>query len=231
MKHEIVGYQNNWKFHKDGGPFPFFGPYKEIPGFLSVSLIGVLPQPHYTTVEQYHHSLLYDGPSKIAAQDAQSEFERKIGGRFSTSHINEYGPVLLKDSFRLVQLEETGQIVVINGEDKSDRCFLMGECNSSYTKNPRLVTELTTGRVLGQCGVDGDVIGNKVLFLALLNKGERIVFESSEKNFDGEWIKEFVWDSQYVNEKHTQRFEWEQENNGIAVVEGLASIGGAATKL
>ena len=219
MKHLIHSTNGLWKFYDKNTPLP---AYSEI-GLAehqepAVLVVGVKPTKRYMAVEQYHFSALYDGPSK---QDAEWALRRHDeGAEYSTGHIREYGPILPEGEFQLVQLKETRQILVVPGEDTSDRCFLLGEFSRGDHCQIGTDEAHTTGRVL-------NTIGRKsggVLFLALLKKDEKITWILSKDNKVEDQVVEFLYNGEYVEKKSLSLFTWGLENEGIATVSGLSGI-------
>ncbi len=207
MKHLMMS--SAWEFSAD--PFPafrcalIFGRNKRDREFLPVA--GVTPITTYTVVGGYGTSVLYEGTDRAAAEAAKTEYEaaKKAAGEYGHASLNTGSSILPENSFRVIKTREKGTLMVVSGEDTTNRALMFIGCAGGFRGGVSLVAEGTTGQVLKTCHA-GNNCESAIEVIALLEVGQSVAFHSSGRRTDE--VHVFTWDGTQVNQQHYSAAEW-----------------------
>ena len=225
MKHIMLS--SAWTFGVE--PFPayrtslVYGRNKQDREFLPVK--GVIPVPRYTVVGEtfggYGAPILYVGTDKavadkVAAEYNEKQVEQKLGEASSwtpTAHIQVGSMELPEGEFRVIKTKEKGTILVVPGEDKTNRCLLFVGCTGGFRGGVGVVKDGTTGSLLKECSA-GNNCESRAEVIALLESGQSVAFHTSGRRTDEVYL--YTWSGSEVEKQHFSYEEWKARNAVVA---------------
>lgn len=214
MKHVTIS--NQWKWSEE--PFPafraelVFGRHKWDREFLPVK--NVYPVVTYTVTAEYKEHLLYKGTSETEAKEAEEKWDkRKIEEKdhCNKAYMERSHPTLPENQFRVIKTKEKGTILVVPGEDKTDRCLLFVGCEGGSRGGVEILEEFTTSQILKTCSA-GNAGTSAIETICLLSPGQTIVFYSWGRG-GVKTVYTYTWDGTKVKEKEYTKDEWDSLND------------------
>jgi len=211
MKH--INQSATWEFGTE--PFPAFraslsyGRNKHDREFLPVK--DVTPVITYTVTA--NGATLYSGIEKAEAEKAKADFDTaeqaKVPQSWSRAELKATLPTLLEGRFRVIKTKEKGTIMVVPGEDNTNRCLLFIGCSGGFRGGVSIVSEGTTGSLIKQCSA-GNACESSITAIVLLEVGQSIAFHSSGRRTNEVYLH--TWDGTKVEAKHFSKSEWDNRN-------------------
>lgn len=211
MKH--INQSATWEFGTE--PFPAFraslvyGRNKHDREFLPVK--DVTPVTTYTVTA--NGTTLYSGVDKVEAEKAKTDFDTaeqaKVPQSWSRAELKATLPTLPEGRFRVIKTKEKGTILVVPGEDNTNRCLLFVGCSGGFRGGVGVIADGTTGQVIKQCSA-GNACESSVTVIALLEIGQSVAFHSSGRRTNEVYLH--TWDGSKVEVKHFSKSEWDNRN-------------------
>lgn len=216
MKHIILS--NAWEFSTD--PFPayranlVYGRNKRDREFLPVK--DVTPMTQYTVTADYGKTVLYVGTEKAAAEAAKAKYdaEQKAKAGSSsywtpTADLKAGLPTLPEGKFRVIKTREKGTILVVPGNDDTNRCLLFVGCAGGFRGGVSVIKDGTTGTILKTCSA-GNACESSTEVIVLLEPGQSIAFHTYGRRTDEVYL--YTWTGTEVEKKHFSKSEWDNRN-------------------
>ena len=212
MKHIILS--SVWVF----GAEPFsayrceliYGRNKRDREFLPVK--DVIPMTQYT-VGEYGKASLYTGTDKAAAEAAKAKYdaEQKAKADSSsswtpTADLKAGLPILPEGKFRVIKTKDKGTILVVPGEDKSNRVLIFVGCTGGFRGGVGVIGDGTNGTILKECAA-GNNCESSAEVIVLLEVGQSIAFHASGRRTNEVYL--YTWNGKEVEKKHFSKSEWD----------------------
>ena len=207
-----------WEYGTD--PFPayrvnlVYGRNKRDRQFLPVK--DVTPMTQYTVTADYGKTVLYAGTDKAAAEAAKAKYdaEQKAKAKSSsywtpTADLKAGPPTLPENKFRVIKTREKGTILVVPGEDKTNRCLLFVGCAGGFRGGVSVLKDGTTGAILKTCSA-GNACESSIEVIVLLEPGQSIAFWSYGRHTNE--VYQYTWNGTEVEKKHFSKVEWDNRN-------------------
>ncbi len=201
-----------WSFTTE--PFPafrcglVFGRNQRDRAFLPVAA-GAEPVVTYT-VDSANSRIppVYVGTDKVAAEEAKAQYHREHCGCFG-GDLRATPPILPEGKFRVIKTREKGTIMVVPGEDNTNRCLLFVGCAGGFRGGVSLVESGTTGVILKEASA-GNRCESTLEVIAILEVGQSVAFHTSGRRTDEVYV--YTWNGTEVVKTHFSAEEWEQRN-------------------
>lgn len=211
MKHIMLS--SSWEFSTD--PFPayranlVYGRNKRDREFLPVK--DVTPITTYTVTADYGRTTLYSGSDKARAEElkAKYEAEKKEKGEYGYAELKVSLPTLPENRFRVIKTKEKGTILVVPGEDKTNRCLLFVGCAGGFRGGVGVISDGTTGTILKECSA-GNACESSAEVIVLLEQGQSVGFHTSGRRTNE--VYKYIWNGTEVEKKHFSKSEWDNRN-------------------
>lgn len=209
MKHVMLSAA--WGFSTE--PFPAFrcglvyGRNQRDRQFLPVAA-GAEPVVTYTVEANCGHPHVYVGPSKEEAMAAKQKYHREHPGCFG-GDLKSSQPILAEGKFRVIKTREKGTILVVPGEDSTNRCLLMVGCEGGFRGGVSLVESGTTGVILKEAEA-GNRCDSSIHVCAILEVGQSVAFHTYGRRTDEVYL--YTWNGTEVEKKHFSKAEWDSRN-------------------
>ena len=218
MKHVLLS--DAWEFSTE--PFPayranlVYGRNKRDRAFLPVK--DVMPVTQYTVTADFGKTVLYSGTDKATAEAVKVQYDAEQRAkaekdspswRVPTAEIRAGLPTLPQDKFRVIKTKEKGTILVVPGEDKTNRCLLFVGCEGGFRGGVSVLEEGTTGTILKKCSA-GNACESSVEVIVLLEPGQSIAFHTYGRSANEVYV--YTWNGVSVEKKHFSKAEWESRN-------------------
>lgn len=216
MKHIMLS--SAWEYGTD--PFPayranlVYGRNKRDREFLPVK--DVTPITQYTVTADYGKTVLYVGTDKAAAEAVKAKYdtEQKAKAESSsywtpTADLKAGLPTLLEGAFRVIKTKEKGTILVVPGEDKTNRCLLFVGCAGGFRGGVSVLKDGTTGMILKTCSA-GNNCESSTEVIVLLEQGQSVAFHTYGRRTNE--VYQYTWNGAEVEKKHFSKSEWDTRN-------------------
>ncbi len=219
-----VTLSKSWEYNTE--PFPAFrcnlvyGRNKRDREFLSVK--DVTPVINYTVTAD--NNVLYSGSDKVAAEKAKADFDAKPLEPGNPEWSRNYAdlkvglPTLPRDNFRVIKTKEKGTILIVPGEDKTNRCLLFVGCNGGFRGGESILQDGTTGQILKQCSA-GNACESSTEAVVLLEIGQSIAFHTYGRRTNDVYV--YTWTGTAIESKHFSKEEWDNRNAVAALTEDI----------
>ena len=228
MRHVILS-DDAWKFGND--PFPAFratlvyGMNKSDRQFLPVK--DVVPVTQYTVTADYGRTALFVGTDRATAEAAKAKYdaEQKAKAGSSsywtpTADLKAGLPTLPEGKFRVIKTKEKGTILVVPGNDDSNRCLLFVGGRGGFRGGVSVID--TTGTILKECSA-GNACESSTEVIVLLEAGQSIVFHSYGRRTDE--VFQYLWDCREVKTLHFSKAEWDSRAAvSVSAAKGEAEV-------
>jgi hypothetical protein len=206
---------NAWVYSTD--PFPayrcnlVYGWNKRDREFLPVK--DVTPETQYTVTADYGKTVLYRGTDKAAAEEAKAKYDAeqkakaKEGSYWTpTADLRASLPTLPEGKFRVIKTKEKGTILVVPGNDNTNRCLLFVGCAGGFRGGESVLKDDTTGTILKTCSA-GNACESSTEVIVLLEPGQSIAFHTYGRRTNEVYL--YTWNGAEVEEKHFSKSEWD----------------------
>jgi hypothetical protein len=211
MKHIIL--TNAWEYGTD--PFPayranlVYGRNKRDRAFLPVK--GVTPITTYTVTADYGRTTLYSGSDKAKAEATKTQYEteKKEKGEYGYAEMKVGLPTLPEGKFRVIKTKEKGTILVVPGEDKTNRCLLFVGSAGGFRGGVGVVNDGTTGTILKECSA-GNACESSTEVIVLLEIGQSVAFHTWGRRTNEVYL--YTWNGEEMEKKHFSNSEWDSRN-------------------
>lgn len=196
-----------WSFTTE--PFPafrcglVFGRNQRDRAFLPVTT-GVEPVVIYTVEANCGQPPVYVGTDKVAAEEAKAQYHLEHRGCFGGDLVAT-PPLLPEGKFRVIKTREKGTIMVVPGEDNTNRCLLFVGCEGGFRGGVSIVESGTTGVILKEASA-GNRCESTLEVIALLEVGQSVVFHTSGRRTDE--VYTYTWNGTEVVKTHFSAEEW-----------------------
>jgi len=208
MKHIMLS--SAWKFEVE--PFPayrvnlVYGRNKWAREFLPVK--GVNPITTYTVTAECGQSVLYTGTDEAKAKEVKEAYdaEQKTWER---ANFNVSLPTLPEDKFRVIKTREKGTILIVPGEEKTNRCLLFVGCAGGFRGGESVLKDGTTGTILKICSA-GNACESSTEVIVLLEPGQTIAFHTFGRRTNEAYL--YTWNGAALEKKHFSKAEWDNRN-------------------
>ncbi len=200
-----------WSFTTE--PFPafrcglVFGRNQRDRQFLPVTA-GAEPVITYTVEANCGHPHVYVGTSKEEALAAKQQYHREHPGCFG-GDLRSTPPILPEGKFRVIKTREKGTILVVLGEDTTNRCLLFVGCEGGFRGGVSLLEDATTANIL-KVAEAGNRCDSSCEVIAILDVGQSVVFHTSGRRTDEVYV--YTWNGTEVAKTHFSAEEWKQRN-------------------
>lgn len=118
-------------------------------------------------------------------------------------------PTLPEGRFRVIKTKEKGTILVVPGEDNTNRCLLFVGCFGGFRGGVGVIADGTTGKILKECSA-GNACESFVTVIALLEVGQSVAFHSTGRRTNEVYLH--TWTGEKVEAKHFSKSEWDNRN-------------------
>ena len=209
MKHILMS--TGWSFSIE--PFPayrselVFGRNKRDREFLPVQ--NVAPVVTYTVTADYGKTVLYQGMDKAAAEAAKAVYDEQNKGSWKTANLQATQPTLPEGKFKVIKTKEKGTILVIPGEDKTNRCLLFVGCSGGFRGGESVLQDGTTATILKTCSA-GNNCESRTEVIVLMEVGQTVAFYTYGRRTNEVYL--YTWDGTEVKETHYSKSEWDNRN-------------------
>ena len=178
--------------------------------FLPVK--DVAPVREYVVTADYGKIILYAGTDKAEADVAKARYddEQKAKNGASSAQLNVGLPILPDGKFRIIKTAEKGTILVVPGNDNTDRCLLFVGCVGGFRGGTYVKTDGTTGNIIKECSAS-NACDSAVEIIVLLKAGQTIALRSYGRRNDDVYL--YTWDGEAVEKKCFSFGEWEARNS------------------
>jgi len=220
MKHIVM--TNAWEF--GANPFPayrvnlVYGRNKRDREFLPVK--DVTPMTEYRVTADYGRIVLYVDTDKVAAEEAKAKYdaakkaEKPESTWTPTADLKTGHPILPEGKFRVIKTKEKGTLLVVPGNDDTNRCLLFVGCSGGFRGGVGLVGDGTTGTVLKSCSA-GNNCDSSIEVIALLEAGQSVAFHTFGRRTNEVYV--YTWDGAKVEKKHFSKSEWDNRNVTVSI--------------
>ncbi|MDO8469704.1 MAG: hypothetical protein Q7S84_01640 [bacterium] len=210
MKHVMLS--SAWEYGIE--PFPayrcnlVYGRNKRDREFLPVQ--GVTPVTYYTVTGNMN-ALLYTGTEQRAAEAAKAAYdaEQESAKSWNRANLKVSLPALPEGKFLVIKTKEKGTILVVPGEDKTNKCLLFAGCAGGFRGGVGIVESGTTGTILKQCSA-GNNCESSIEVIAVLEVGQSVAFHTSGRRTNEVYVH--TWNGTVVETKHYSTEEWNTRN-------------------
>lgn len=213
MKH--VNLTSAWEYGTD--PFPayrtslIYGRNKRDREFLPVK--DVTPMTQYTVTADYGKTVLYVGTDKAAAEAAKAKYDAeqtaKVDWMKPTADLKAGLPTLPEGKFRVIKTKEKGTILVVPGNDDTNRCLLFVGCAGGFRGGESVLKDGTTGTILKTCSA-GNACESSTVVIVLLEPGQSVAFHTYGRRTNEVYL--YTWTGAEVEKKHFSKSEWDNRN-------------------
>lgn len=221
MRH--VNLSDGWKFEPE--PFPafranlVFGRNKRDREFLPVKDVTPVTEYVVTAYDGAKRVTIYAGTDKVVADKAKVDYDAqkasvekpKCAVLWSPPTANiAAGPTTLPEGkFRVIKTRDKGTILVVPGNDDTNRCLLFVGCAGGFRGGVALVQDGTTGNILKNCSA-GNNCDSSVEVIALLETGQSVAFHSYGRRTNEVYL--YTWNGTEIEKKTFSIKEWETRN-------------------
>lgn len=225
MKHINLSH-DEWSFSTE--PFPAFrcslvyGRNKRDREFLPVN--GIAPVQIYRVVAGDNDEL-YSGSDLSAAQAAQIEFNADAAKQAKaqaqaagercwsnpTARLQTPTPALPENQFQVIKTKEKGTLMIVSGEDTTNRCLLMVGCSGGFRGGESVLESGTTASILKNCSA-GNNCESRTEVVALLEVGQSVAFHTYGRRTDD--VHLYTWDGVEIACKDFSKEEWDSRPAG-----------------
>lgn len=194
-----------WKWSED--PFPafrcelVFGRNKRDKSFLPVK--DVVPELRFQ-VTQAAGVVLFESFDREEAKHYLEQYRQD--NRYAYVQFREVPPQLPQGRFRVIKTKEKGTLLVVPGQDKSERALVFVGCKGGFRGWVDVVKEATTAQILKLCRA-GSACDSQVEVAALMEKGQEIAFHSYGRRTND--VYQYLWDGQDLQNKRYSKGEWD----------------------
>jgi len=211
MKH--INLSSSWKFSCD--PFNayrcslIFGRNKRDQAFLPVK--GVLPNSHLLVENPYggENSLLYEGDDQAAALKAAEKLcdIYALDHERAPQYVRNTTPLLPEGKFRVIKTREKGTLLVVDGEDTTDRVLLMVGCCGGFRGGVSLIETDAPAKILVQCSASS-ACDSSCEIIALMEDGQSVAFHSYGRRTNA--VELYTLQGGEVIHQSYSKAEWDQ---------------------
>lgn len=147
-----------------------------------------------------------------AAEAAKAKFdaEEKAAGRVWRAEVKSLFPTLPEGQFRVIKTREKGTILVVPGDEPSNRALVFLGEGSGFRGDVCVIPAGTTANILLD-SYSGTRLGSHIDVVAIFDIGQSISFHSwGRRNND---VLVYTWDGREINRKVYTKEEWDVANN------------------
>jgi len=126
-----------------------------------------------------------------------------------TADLNFGLPTLPEGKFRVIKTREKGTILVVPGEDKTNRCLLFVGCAGGFRGGVSVLKDGTSGTILKTCSA-GNACESSIEVIVLLEPGQCITFWSYGRHTNE--VYQYTWNGTEMEKKHFSKSEWDNRN-------------------
>lgn len=211
MKH--VALSDSWEW--SDVPFPayrvslVYGAHKKDRKQLPVK--DVAPVTQLTVTADYGKIILYVGTDKVAAEAAKAKYdaeqkERSPESSWAPAADMKVGyPTLPEGKFRVIKTQEKGTILVVPGDDDTNRCLLFVGAKGGFRGGARIVEDATTASILLKCSA-ANKCNSSIEVVALFEVGQSVAFYVFGQCTSQVYL--YTWNGETVEAKHFSSEEW-----------------------
>jgi len=209
MKHILLS--TGWSFSTE--PFPayrselVFGRNKRDREFLPVQ--NVSPVVIYTVTADYGKTELYKGSDKAAAEAAEAAYDEQNKDSWKSANLQATQPTLPEGKFKVIKTREKGTILVVPGDDRSNRCLLFVGCDGGFRGGESVLQDGTTATILKTCSA-GNACESRTEVITLMEVGQTVAFYSYGRRTNEVYV--YTWDGTEVKKTHYSKSEWDSRD-------------------
>lgn len=203
MKHVIKS--DAWQFSME--PFPayraslVYGRNKRDREFLPVN--GILPETKWKINK-------YDSNPDQKTFETREEAEAECRAQnMHTDWITSESFPLPENRFRIIKTKEKGTLMVIGGEDTTNRVLLFCGVKEGFRGGSDVLE--CTGQELKRCSA-GNACEGQLEVIVLLEAGQHVALHSWGRRTDE--VLQFAWDGVNVSVKTFSKAEWDSRLSG-----------------
>jgi len=104
--------------------------------------------------------------------------------------------VLPDHQFKVIKTREKGTILVVPGEEPTDRCLAFLGCSGGFRGGVNVLGEHSTGNIVQTCKAS-NATHSHVSVAVILDDNEKIAFHSFGRRTDQ--VIEYIWDAGHCN--------------------------------
>lgn len=214
MKHILMS--TGWTYSNE--PFPayrselVFGRNKRDREFLAIK--NIAPEVIYTVTADYGKTELYKGSDKAAAEAAKATYDEQNKGTWKSANFQATQPTLPEGKFKVIKTKEKGTILVVAGEDKSNRCLLFVGCAGGFRGGESVLQDGTTATILKTCSA-GNACESRTEVIVLMEVGQTVAFYSYGRRTNEVYL--YTWDGTEVVQTHYSKSEWDERNTASQI--------------
>lgn len=221
MKHIILS--KAWEYSTE--PFPayranlVYGQNKRDREFLPVK--DVTPVVKYIVwmwgKGTGGQEFFYEGTDKSLAEAVKALKNEEENEKFVVKEervfLDTTSPVLPEGRFRVIKTKEKGTILVVPGNDDTNRCLLFVGCSGGFRGGESVLKDGTTGTILKTCSA-GNACESSTEAIVLLDIGQSIAFHTFGRRTNEVYL--YTWTGTGVEQKHFSKEEWDNRNAVVA---------------
>jgi hypothetical protein len=204
MKH-IVLCPDRWEWSTD--PFPRY-VLRHTRFFVPVKDVSPVVRYMARAYDGARDVVLYEGADLAAAEAAKAQFdaEEKAAGRVWRAEVRSLFPTLPDGQFRVIKTREKGTILVVPGDEPSNRALVFIGADSGFRGDVCVVPAGTTAHILMD-SYSGSRLGSHIDVVAIFDIGQSISFHSwGRRNND---VLVYTWDGHEISKKVYTKEEWD----------------------
>lgn len=117
---------------------------------------------------------------------------------------------LPEGKFKVVKTKEKGTILVVPGEDKTNRVLLFAGISGGFRGGESVLENGTTGTIIKICSA-GNACESRTEVIAILEPGQAVVFHTYGRRTNE--VYQYLWDGSEMKVSHFSKGEW--DNRGV----------------
>ncbi|MFA5172842.1 MAG: hypothetical protein WC435_00360 [Candidatus Paceibacterota bacterium] len=130
---------------------------------------------------------------------------------------------LPENSFRLLKEAEKGTIMVVGGEDTTNRCLLFVSSSGGFRGGVDILKEATTGKLLAECSAS-NACNSGIAVAALLDIGQSMAFHSYGRRTNQ--VEVHTWNGVEVESQTWEKQDWDRRNDPTHSEENITWLPG-----
>jgi len=113
---------------------------------------------------------------------------------------------LPEGQFKVIRTKEKGTILVVPGEDKTNRVLLFAGISGGFRGGESVLEDGTTGMIIKVCSA-GNACESRTEIIAILEVGQAVVFHTYGRRTNE--VYQYLWDGAEVKISHFSKEEWD----------------------
>lgn len=168
---------------------------------------GITPTVELTVTDHWGRKTLYVGTNRAKAEEAKARYDEGKTSSYERADLKEGQPILPEGRFRVIKTREKGTLLVVPGEDSTNRCLLFVGCEGGFRGGVGILDEGTTAQILKTCSA-ANACDSSCEVIALLEVGQTVAFHTSGRRSNEVYV--YIWNGTEATKTHFSKEEWDQ---------------------